>query len=96
MRPIEGIVVKVGTVLIVRLFTRATVEIPRHPELRLGDACFVLYDYTRMSVRDVWTMGEYHALEDVSGSEFKLPTPPGWEKPHEMAVDPIVCPDVSL
>jgi hypothetical protein len=96
MTPLEGIVIKTGAVLTVRLASRAIVEIARHPELRLGDTCYILYDFTRMQVRDVWTKDEYHMYEDVSGYEFDLPLPPEWEEPQEWAKDPIFCPDVSL
>lgn len=91
MRPLKGIVVKVGTTLIVRLQSRATLSIARHPDLRLGDVCYILYDYTCMEVRDVWTEAEYHAQEDVSGGEFVLPLPPEHEEPHELAVNSDAC-----
>lgn len=96
MRPLKGIVVKTGVVLTVRLQSRAIVEIPRVPELRLGDTCYILYDFTTMQVHDYWTEEEFNGYEDVSGGEFWLPAAPGAEEPHELAVDPTVCFGVSL
>lgn len=75
MEPIKGIVIKTGPVLTVRLYTRALVEVPRHPQLRLGDTAYVLYDYTRMQVNDVWTEEEFTAHDDVSGGIVKSHLP---------------------
>lgn len=96
MTPLKGIVHKASAVLTVRLKTRALVDIPRHPQLKLGDTCYVLYDFTRMQVRDIWTEEEFFAHDDVSGGAFHMELPPHAEKPEELAVDPTVVLDVSL
>ena len=96
MSPLKGTVIKTGAVLTVRLQSRAVVDIPYRNDLLLGDTCYVLYDFTRMQVADIWSEDEYNEYEDVSGGEFLLPLPPGSEEPHEIAVDPNVFLDVSL
>ena len=96
MRPLEGVVIKVGAEIKVRLLSRAVVTIPWHRDLRLGDTCFILYDFTRMEVRDIWTEAEYFTEEDISGVEREFPLPPEWAEASEFAVDPNLDPDVSL
>ena len=96
MRPLEGIIISRGVRLMIRLITGARVNIPRQKDLRLGDVVFVLFDYTRLEVRDVWTLEEYHNLEDVFGLEPKVETPPDLEEPHRWAEMSEPVPGVSL
>jgi len=96
MRPLEGVVIKVGTALKIRLSSRAVVSIPFRGDLKLGDTCFILYDFTCLEVRDVWTEAEYFAEEDSSGRESELPLPPEWGDASAFAIDPNLDPDVSL
>ena len=61
MSPSQGVVVDTnGGLLGVRLATRALVHVAKQKGLRLGDRCYILYDYTRMRVREVWTEAEYN------------------------------------
>jgi hypothetical protein len=96
MRPLPGIVIKRGADLTIRLQTGARVRVPRQKDLRLGDAAFVCYDYTKMVVREVWSEDKYLSLEDTGSEEVDFPLHPDYEKPHKWAVDPEVCPVVSL
>ena len=88
MRPLEGVVVDTSAGLTIRLQSRALVRTPRQKKLKLGDTCYVLYNYTTMQVRMIWTEKEYNALEDSSGDAFEFLLPPEWEEPHAWALDP--------
>jgi len=96
MTPLKGTVISRGTELTIRLSSGARVRVPRQKDLRLGDAVFVCYDYTRMVVREIWTEQEYHTEEDSAGVEWDLVLPPWWDEPADWAVDAEVCPVVSL
>jgi len=96
MRPLEGVVIDRGVKLMVRLCTGARVCIPRQKDLRLGDTCYILFDYTRLEVRDVWSEEEYYTLEDVFGLEPKVETPPDTEEPWKWAKLSNPDPGVSL
>ncbi len=96
MRPLEGVIVGTGVDLLIRLKTGAKVAIPRRSDLLLGDTCYVLFDYTRLEVRDVWSEDEYHHLEDVSGWEDRSEKPPDWEKCQRWLDESGFVPVVSL
>lgn len=96
MSPLEGVVIDRGVNLMVRLSTGARVRIPRQSDLRLGDTCYILFDYTRLAVSGVWTEEEYHNLEDVFGPECEIETPPDAEEPHRWAELSNPVPGVSL
>lgn len=95
MRPLKGVVIKRSVMLTIHLSSGAKVRVPRQKDLRLGDTVYVLYDYTRMVVRDLWTEDEY-SLEESFGPEPMIETPPDTEEPWKWAMlsDPV--PDVSL
>lgn len=95
MRPLRGVVIDVGVGMEIRLASRARLTIPRHPELRLGDTCYVLYDYTTMEVRDIWTEEEYFREDDL-GEEPVVNLPPDYAAPEEWAVEAEGRPVVSL
>lgn len=76
MRPLRGVVIETGAKTTIRLNSGARLDIPGRRDLRLGDVCFVLFDYTRLEIRDVWTEEEYYTLEDCSGEEDQLPLLP--------------------
>ncbi len=95
MRPLPCVVINSGAELTLRLESGGQVRVPRQKDLRLGDTAYVLYDYTRLIVHGIWTEDEYHALED-DGEEPTVVLPPDWEKPHKWAIDPEICPVVSL
>ena len=96
MRPLEGVVVSTGAEMLIRLKSGATVCIPQRRDLLLGDTCFILFDYTRLEVRDVWSEGEYYTLEESAGPELNEELPPDWELPHIWAILSEPGPDVSL
>lgn len=96
MSPLEGVVIRRGVRLMVRLSTGAIVSISRQKDLHLGDTCFILYDFTRLEVRDVWSEEEYYNLEDVFGPEIREETPPDAEEPHRWAQMSNPVPGVSL
>jgi len=96
MRPLEGVVVSTGANLLIRLKSGAKVSIPRRRDLLLGDVCFILFDYTRLEVRDVWSESEYHALEESAGPECTVERPPDWESPSAWAEQSEPWPGVSL
>ncbi len=76
MEPLRGVVIETGATTTIRLRSGARLDIPGRRDLRLGDVCFVLFDYTRLEIRDVWTEEEYYALEECSGDETQLPLLP--------------------
>ena len=76
MKPLRGVVIETGATTTVRLNSGARLDIPGRRDLRLGDICFVLFDYTRLEIRDVWTEEEYYAQEECSGDESELPLLP--------------------
>lgn len=96
MRALEGVVIDRGVKLMVRLYSGARVRIPRQKDLRLGDTCYILFDYTRLEVRDVWSEEEYYNLEDVFGPENRDEHPPDLEEPHKWAMLSEPDPGVSL
>ena len=96
MRPLEGVVVETGTNTVIRLQSGAKVSIPHRRDLLLGDTCYILFDYTRLEVRDVWSEDEYHFLEDVSGPEDRSEKPPEWELCQQWLDESDSVPVVSL
>ena len=96
MRPLKGVVISTGTELIVRLPSGATVSVPRRRDMLLGDVCYVLFDYTRLEVRDTWSEDEYYHLEDISGPEDRSEKPPSWEKCQRWLDESESGPVVSL
>jgi len=95
MRPLPSVVVNTGAELTLRLESGGLVRVPSQKDLRLGDTAYVLYDYTRMIVRDIWTESEYE-FEDDGSIEPEYNLPPDWADPHEWAIEPAACPVVSL
>jgi hypothetical protein len=89
MRPLPGVVVDTSAGLTIRLSSRAVVRVPEQKKLRLGDTCYVLYNYTTMAVRGVWTEEEYSAEDDIDSEEPRVKLPPSWSDPHEWAVEPV-------
>ncbi len=83
MRPLEGVVIETGVVLVIRLKSRALVRVPEQKDLKLGDTCYILFDYTRLEVHMIWTEAEYDAEDNSSGEEFEYLLPPDWEEPHK-------------
>ena len=96
MRPLEGVVVETGTDLVVRLQSGAKLGIPHRRDLLLGDTCYILFDYTRLEVYDVWSEDEYHNLEDVSGPEDRSEKQPAWEICQQWLDESDSAPVVSL
>ena len=95
MRPLPSVVIGCGAELTLRLESGGQVRIPRQKDLRLGDTVYVLYDYTRLVVRDIWTEAEYEVEEDW-GEELDHNLPPDYEPPHRWAVEPEPALVVSL
>ena len=95
MRPLRGVVIDRSVKLVIRLSSGARVRVPRQKDLRLGDTCFILFDYTRLEVKGIWTEEEYHNLEDVFGPEDRAETPPDLEKPWKWAMLSNPVPGVS-
>jgi len=95
MRPLPSVVIVCGAELTLRLESGGQVRIPRRDDLRLGDTAYVLYDYTQLVVRDVWTEAEYDLEEDGS-IEIDHHLPPEYGKPEEWAIEPCLALDVSL
>lgn len=64
MRPVEAYVVKVREPFVqVKLKSGAHLWIPKVKDIGFGDKVWVCYDYTHMSVREVYTDYEYHELD---------------------------------
>jgi len=95
MRPLPSVVIDTGAELTLRLESGGLVRVPEQKDLRLGDTAYVLYDYTRLVVYDIWTEAEYYALEE-DGEEPTVVLPPDWAEPHKWAVEAEICPVVSL
>lgn len=95
MRPLPSVVIDTDAGLTLRLESGGQVHVPKQKDLRLGDTAYVLFDYTRLIVHDIWTEDEYNVMEN-DGEEPKVVLPPGWDEPYMWAVDAEVCPVVSL
>ena len=66
MAPIKGRVVDTSAGLTIRLLaSRALVEVPEHPTLRLGDICYVLYNYESMEPTQVLSEEEVFKADEV-------------------------------
>lgn len=64
MTPIEGLVRKCsGPFMEVRLISGKVIRLPKTKELSFGDKCWVCFNYTDMSVREILTDYEYHELD---------------------------------
>ena len=56
MEPLRGTVIASrGTELCISLKFGTRVSIPKRKDLKIGDACYICYDYTRMRVVAIWT-----------------------------------------
>ncbi len=90
----KGIVISRSAKLTIRLSSGARVRVSRQKDLRLGDAVYVCYDYTRMVVRELWTEEEYRADDGSFGPELE----PGADPPdmRDMTVEAEGGPVVSL
>jgi hypothetical protein len=95
MRPLPSVVIDCGAELTLRLESGGQVRIPKQKDLRLGDTAYVLYDYTQLVVRDVWTKAEYE-VEENWGEELDHNLPPDYEEPHRWAIEPELALVVSL
>lgn len=62
--PRKGIIIDTSAELMIRLQSGARVNVLHQKDLRLGDTCYVLYDYTRMLVNRIWTEEEYYQSDD--------------------------------
>jgi hypothetical protein len=62
----------------------------------LGDACYILFDYTRLRIYAVWSEDEYNDPGDWAGPEDRSEKPPGWEKQQRWLDESISRPVVSL
>ena len=97
MRPLKGTIVDTyGGRLSVRLITRAIVHVPRQKGLKLGDPCYILYNYTTMKVRKVWTEAEYKDKGDEPQLNWDDEEEPDWVPAHELASQSEGNPVVSL
>lgn len=94
MRPLPCVVINTDTELTLRLESGGQVRVPKQKDLRLGDTAYVLYDYTRLVVHDIWTVDEYNVMEN-DGEEPKVVLPPDYAEPYKWAVPAEICPVVS-
>jgi hypothetical protein len=69
--PLKGVIISTDNVLVIRLASRAQVRVAHQKNLRLGDTAYVLFDYTRLKVREIWTEEE-HDRRDDTGSKAGL------------------------
>jgi hypothetical protein len=64
MAPIEGVVVaSYGLYLKIRLISGRTIHIPKAKDLAFGDKVWICFNYTDMSVKEIFTDYEYHELD---------------------------------
>lgn len=64
MTPVEGLVVKSnGPSMKIKLISGRILHVPRVKDLSFGDKTWVCINYTDMSVKDILTDYEYHALD---------------------------------
>ncbi len=94
--PRKGIIVDTSAVLAIRLASGARVKVPHQKELRLGDTCYVLYDYTRMLVNRIWTEEEYHQSDDPSEDVDEADMGPYEEDIIQTLINHVVCLGFSL
>ncbi len=95
MRPLPSVIIACGAELTLRLESGGQIRIPRQSDIRLGDTVYVLYDYTQLVVRGIWTEAEYNIEEDGS-IELAHNLPPEYAEPHKWAVEAEVALVVSL
>jgi hypothetical protein len=96
LRPLEGTVISTGAELVIRLMSGATIDVPHRPDLLPGDACYILFDYTRLCIYAVWSEDEYNDLGDWAGPEDRSEQPPSWEKQQRWLDESMAGPVVSL
>lgn len=65
LHPLKGVVVDNGAELTIRLSTRAIIRINSHPTLRLGDTCYVLFNYESMRIRQILTEEEWLSMDEL-------------------------------
>lgn len=75
MTPVEGLVVaSYALYLKVRLVSGRTIHIPKVKKLAFGDKVWLCFNYTDMSVKEVFTDYEYYELDRDTeieiGAEF--------------------------
>ena len=59
--PCHGVIVdRKGGELKVHLSNGAKIHVAEQKGLRLGDECYIIYDYTRLAVAEIWTLSEYN------------------------------------
>lgn len=56
----RGVVIEIGVILVIRLKTGAKIRVPLDERFKLGDIAWILYDFTRGHVHELWTNSQYH------------------------------------
>ena len=86
LTPNKGTIISTSTGLVIRLKNGARVKVAKQKNLKIGDTCYVLYNYTNMSVRYIWTekeMSDYGSDE----TESEVVLQPTWAGPEDCAVN---------
>jgi hypothetical protein len=84
MEPLRAAVIdRVGTELVLRTKHGARIRIPKQKGLGLGDTCHILYDYTKMRVREIWTDEDLQEPQAAGELEELLPV----EDEEELDID---------
>ena len=94
--PRKGIIIDTSAELLIRLQSGARINVPRQKDLRLGDTCYVLYDYTRMLVNRIWTEEEYYQSDEPNEEIEKIDMGPYEEDLMQTLIDHMVCLGFSL
>lgn len=94
--PRKGIIIDTSAELMIRLTSGARVCVPQQKDLRLGDTCYVLYDYTRMLVNKIWTEDEYHRSDDPNEEVEEADMGPYEEDIIQALINHVICLGVSL
>lgn len=72
LHPRKGIVIDNSTELVIRLQTGAQLSVPQQKKIKLGDTCYVLFNYTTLKVREIWTEDEYYTDEEDAEEENEI------------------------
>ena len=78
MAPIKGVVIEDDVALVIRLRDGVKVRLPLDERFVLGDPVWILYDFTKGCVRELWTEQQFHDDGDPGCEPVEVDLGPNW------------------